>query len=234
MIISNLRKKLGDFELFLERLEISGPGIYGLIGPNGCGKTTCAKLVSGVLEADSGHIDYGGLSQRDVTWLPQKSYFMNASVYENLVYPLKVRGIKPDNAICEFYLEKIGLSRRSKQKALTLSSGEQQKLALARAMIFEPKLVVADEALTDLDIDSVALFEDMILKTRDKIIWVVISHQLPHVQRLCEYIFFMHQGRLATEGPADDILVRPVNPLVRQYLRQEVIKTEVLNEAAAS
>lgn len=227
MRITKLEKRLGDFSLSIDRLTIDSPGIYGLIGPNGCGKSTTAKLIGGQIIPDSGKIDYDGLSARDITLLPQKPYMMSGSVYANLVYPLKLRGIKPNAAVCDGYLEKIGFSDRRRQHARSLSSGEQQKLALIRAMIFRPKLLLADEALTDLDIDSLDMFEKMILEIQNirPVTWLIISHQLPHIQRLCDYIFFMEDGRLVTEGPADEILIKPTNPRVKRYLKHETIET---------
>lgn len=229
MKISNLEKKMDGFSLNIGHLDINAPGIYGLIGPNGCGKTTTAKLIAGLLPYDRGRIDYGGLSARDITMLPQKPYLMDDTVYNNLVYPLRVRGIKPDIALCNRYLDQIGFLGRQKQQARSLSSGEQQKLALVRAMIFEPKLIIVDEALTDLDIDSLDMFEQMILEIQRNrpVTWILISHQLPHVQRMCEYIFFMAGGCLEAEGQTKEILFRSQNPLIRQYLKHETIDTEV-------
>jgi ABC-type multidrug transport system ATPase subunit len=227
MKITALKKKLGSFSLDIEALSINKPGIYGLIGPNGCGKTTTAKLIAGLLPPDSGTIDLEGLDFKDITMLSQKPYMMNDTVYNNFVYPLKLRKIVPDRELCNTYLEKIGFLKRQKQKAGSLSGGEQQKLAILRALIFKPKLIIADEALTDLDIDSLDMFEELILdgQKKDPIIWLVISHQLPHVKRLCEYIFFMDKGRLETEGPAGEILTNPHNRKVRQYLKHEAFVT---------
>lgn len=226
MKISNLEKAMGSFSLHIDHFEITSPGLYGLIGPNGCGKSTTAKLIAGIIPHDAGEIDYEGLGSRDITMLPQKPYLMDDTVWGNLIYPLKVRGISPDEKLCSEYLDKIGLLRKQKQRARSLSSGEQQKLALARAMIFEPKLLIVDEALTDLDIDSLDMFERMILDIQKirPVIWLIISHQLPHIRRLCEYIFFMADGRLETEGTADEILIRPANPLVKQYLKHETME----------
>ncbi len=226
MIVSGLKKTLGAFNLDIESLSLSKPGIYGLIGPNGCGKTTVAKILSGVVRADSGNIDNEGLDSREITMIPQKSYFIDDSVYNNLVYPLKIRGIRPEQSICDACLEKIALAGRRNQHASSLSSGEQQKLALMRAVIFEPKFIIVDEALTDLDIDSLDMFERMFLDMQERkpIIWLVISHQLAHVQRLCDYVFFMENGKVAAEGPADEILLRPKHSGLCKYLRYETLQ----------
>jgi ABC-type multidrug transport system ATPase subunit len=225
MKITALEKRQGSFSLNIESLSIPAPGIYGLIGPNGCGKSTTAKLIMNLISPDRGSIDLDGLGSRDITLLPQKPYMMDDTVYNNLVYPLRLRNSTIDPAVCDGYLDRIGFLHRRKQRARSLSGGEQQKLALARALIFKPKLIIADEAMTDMDIDSLDMFEGMILNSQksDPIIWIIISHQLPHIRRLCEYIFFMDKGRLATEGPTDEILLRRQNPLVQRYLKHETI-----------
>jgi ABC-type multidrug transport system ATPase subunit len=225
MKITDLEKKLGNFSLRIESMVLNKPGVYGLIGPNGCGKTTTAKLLAALLSPDKGLIDLEGLSFRDITFLPFKPYMMDDTVYNNLVYPLRLRKIKPDPLLCDEHLEKIGFLYRKKQQARSLSSGEQQKLAMLRALIFEPRFVIIDEALADLDIDSLDMFEGMILniQKRRPIIWLVISHHLPHIRRVCDYIFFMSSGRLETEGPVEKILVNPENSLVKSYLKHESI-----------
>ena len=221
MTLSVVEKKLGNFFISIENLVIPGPGIYGVVGPNGSGKTTLAKLITGLLEPDRGNIDTGGLEQRDITLLSRKPYMMNDTVYNNLVYPLNLRNIKPDPNLVAEYLGKMGFSEKGKQKARSLSSGEQQKLALLRALIFRPRLIIADEAMTALDIDSLYLFENMILEEQEKdpVIWIIISHQMSHVRRLAERFFFMYQGKIEPVGNAGDILAPTSNPKLRQYLR---------------
>jgi ABC-type multidrug transport system ATPase subunit len=223
--IVNLEKKQGFFSLRIERMHIGAPGIYGIIGPNGCGKTTAAKLISGVLPLDSGVIDIA-LGQREITMVSQKPYMMDNTVYNNLVYPLRLRGITPDASLCDEWLAKIGFAERRNQRARSLSAGERQKLALLRAFIFNPRLIILDEAMTDLDIDSLDMFEAMVLERqrRAPVVWIIISHQLAHIRRLCDYIFFMAAGRLEAEGPAEELL-SSANPLVRRYLKHEIVET---------
>jgi len=215
------RQESGEFSLCIERLAIPGPGIYGLIGPNGSGKSTLAKLMAGLLECDSGSIDTGGLGLRDITLLSRKPYMMDDTVYNNLVYPLRLRGIAPDPELTAAYLERMGFSERGKQKARSLSSGEQQKLSFLRALIYKPRFVIVDEAMTALDIDSLDVFENMILEEQKKenTVWIIISHQMPHIRRLCSRIFFLYNGRMETQGSVEEIFSGAVNPQLRQYLR---------------
>jgi ABC-type multidrug transport system ATPase subunit len=225
MRITALEKKLGDFSLRIESLVLDRPGVYGLIGPNGCGKTTTARLLAALLSPDKGSVDPEGLSFRDITFLPLKPYMMDDTVYNNLVYPLRLRNIKPDPRLCDEYLDRMGFLRRKKQRARSLSAGEQQKLAMLRALIFEPRFVIIDEALADLDIDSLDMFEGMILdiQNRKPLTWLVISHRLSHIRRICDYVFFMSSGRLEAEGPVEKILVNPEIPLVKSYIKHESI-----------
>ena len=221
MTLSWVEKKLGDFFLSIDKLAVPAPGIYGLIGPNGSGKSTLAKLMAGLIEPDRGNVNTEALLPRDITCLWRKPYMMNDTVYNNLLYPLKLRKIKINQKLINESLEKMGFSERRKQKAKSLSSGEQQKLAFLRALIFKPRLVIADEAMTALDIDSLDLFENMILEEqkKDPITWIITSHQMPHIRRLCEYIFFMYQGKIETEGKTEEVFSNAVNPRLRQYLR---------------
>ena len=221
MRISNVKKSFDKFSLHIENLEISEGKIYGIIGPNGCGKTTAMKLLAGVMMPDSGNIDYEGLVARDITMVMRKPYLLHDTVIRNLVYPLKLRNIKPDPELIEHYLEIAGLQSYRDDYALTLSGGEQQKLSLIRALIFSPKLIFIDEAFSNMDIESVAFFENYILDMQKKEpkTWVIISHQLSNIKRLCEHVFFMSNGEISASGPTDELLSSPENTDLKQYLQ---------------
>jgi len=166
-------------------------------------------------------IDTGGLGFMDITFLSRKPYMMDDTVYNNLAYPLRLRNRKIDPRLMAKYLDMMGFSQKARQKARSLSGGEQQKLAFLRALIFKPRLIIADEAMTALDIDSLDLFERIILEEQEKdpIIWIIISHQMPHIRRLAGYVFFIDQGRIEACGPAGELLSQPSNIRLRQYLR---------------
>ena len=221
MKISNLKKSFDKFSLHIESLEMPEGKIYGIIGPNGCGKSTAMKLMAGVMQADSGSIDYEGLIPRDVTMVLRKPYLLHDTVVRNLIYPLKLRKIKPDAGLIDHYLEITGLMNYRNDYALALSGGEQQKLALARALIFSPKMIFIDEAFSNMDIESVAFFENYIPeKQKEKpMTWVIISHQLANIKRLCEYTFFMYKGEIHISGKTDELLSSPENEMLKQYLQ---------------
>jgi len=221
MTLTGIEKKQGNFSLRIEKLTIPGPGIYGLIGPNGSGKSTLARLMAGLLSLDRGSINTGNLEPRDITLITRKPYMMNDTVYNNLVYPLRLRKTEPDKNLIMNYLDKMGFSGRAKQKARSLSSGEQQKLAFLRAVIFKPALIIADEAMTAMDIDSLDIFENMLLEEhrKENSTWIIISHQMPHIRRLCGHIFFVNHGKIEAEGNTEEMLLRPSNPHLKQYLR---------------
>jgi len=220
MILTGIKKKLGDFSLCIGKLNISRPGIYGLIGANGCGKSTLAKIMTGLMEPDSGTVDTEGLSIKDITFLSRKPYMMDDNIYNNIIYPLQIRKLNPDNALIEEYLDKMKLLKQSRQSARSLSGGEQQKLAFLRAIIFKPKFVITDEAMTAMDMDGLALYEKTIIEEQKKenSIWIIISHQMPHIKRICDYVFFMHDGKAETQGRKQEIFTNNDNFHLGSYL----------------
>ena len=198
MRITELRKKIGKTDLHIEDLSIDSGLIHGLVGPNGCGKTTLLKLIMGITEPDSGYIDYEGLKASDITMMSQRPYLMHANVYDNIVYPLKIRGIKIDNSEIDALMERTGLLQLKDQYAGSLSSGERQKLSFLRAMVFRPKMILMDETLSNLDQDSEKLFKEMIIERHkeDGSTWLIVSHQWDALNELFDKVHHMDKGRI--------------------------------------
>jgi len=138
-----------------------------------------------------------------------------------LVYPLSIRKIKPNHEQINTYLQMAGLENSRKQYAPSLSGGEQQKLSLIRALIFSPKIIFIDEAFSNMDIESVALFENHILQIQstNPIIWFIASHQLSNIARLCDHVFFLHKGSVEADGTTNEVLSNPQNQNLQKYLQ---------------
>ena len=198
MRITELRKKIGRIDLYVPDLQLKRGKIHGLVGPNGCGKTTLLKLIIGITDPDSGTIDPEGLKPADITMTSQRPYLMHASVYDNIVYPLKIRGVRINEKEIDGLLERTGILHQKNQYAGTLSSGERQKLSFLRAIVFHPSLILMDETLSNLDPDSEALFRDMILERRkeDGSTWLIVSHQWDRMNTLFDEVHVMEKGKL--------------------------------------
>ena len=198
MRITELRKKVGKTDLYIEDLKIESGMIHGLVGPNGCGKTTLLKVIMGITEPDSGSIDYEGLKPSDITMMSQRPYLMHASVYDNIVYPLKIRGEKIDAAKIDELLERAGILEIRDQYAGSLSSGERQKLSFLRAIVFRPKMILMDETLSNLDADSEKLFREMVMERHreDGSTWLIVSHQWDEMNELFDKVHHMEKGRI--------------------------------------
>ncbi|MGB4588004.1 MAG: ABC transporter ATP-binding protein [Clostridiaceae bacterium] len=226
MRITDLEKKIGDFTLRISSLNLEEGAIHGFVGGNGCGKTTLAKLIMGILPKDSGLIDCGDLMVTDMTMTSQRPYLLHTSVYENIVYPLRIRKRKIDEKEVDELLKLCGLLGKKEQHAKSLSSGERQKVSLIRALIFSPKFVIIDETLSNLDMESAELFEKMILdmQRENPKTFILISHQLPHLYKMCDHVHFFSDGRLVESGTAEDVFLKSKNEIVRNYMRTQMIE----------
>ena len=205
MKIRNLVLHRGSFTLDLPAVDFVPGLVHGLIGPNGSGKTTLAGVIAGILVPDSGNIDPEGLGPREMTMMTQQPYLMHTTVRKNLIYPLQLRGIAPDE---------------TKIRAMAARFGLEQKLSFLRALIFEPKLVVVDETLSNLDPDSASLFMETIREHQRKtpVTWIIISHQLVQIRAICDRVHFMEGGRHLAEGTPEELLLHPEVPAVREFL----------------
>ena len=197
MKITSLEKNIGNFQLNIKDWHIEKGKIHGIVGHNGCGKTVLLKLIMGILTPDSGCIDYEGVDMKQMTLMSQRPYLLHETVYENLIYPLKIRDIVPDEQRMDELLERVGLLHLKKQYARSLSSGERQKLSFLRGIVYDPEIIMMDETLSNLDPES----EQQIIKLIQEIqskkpkTWMIISHQMEQKDGLCEVIHTMEKGK---------------------------------------
>ena len=201
MKITDLEKNIGSFNLKIDDLYIKPGLVHGLAGHNGSGKTVLLKLIMGILEPDRGTIDLDGMDRRNMTMMSQGPYLLTGNVYDNIVYPLKLRKVKPDEAEIDSLLERTGLLAQKNQYARSLSSGERQKLSFIRAVIFRPEFIIMDETLSNLDPESERAIVEIIkeIQSERPVTWLMVSHGRDVREELCDIIHYMEKGRITDE-----------------------------------
>ena len=185
-------------------------GAYVLMGPNGSGKSTLFRLCALLEQPDKGEITY--LSgdtivpqeiqlRRHITLVLPKIGVFNATVFKNVAYGLRIRGMgkKEISEKVERSLEFVGLTNRKNQNALTLSSGETQRLGIARAIVIEPEIIFLDEPTAFVDEENKRIIEDIILKIkRDGSSMVIITtHDRTQAEKLTDRLLFLQDGKLS-------------------------------------
>ncbi len=199
-----------------------------VMGPNGAGKSLLLRLLHGLISPTSGEVLWGGRVMSDPIRKRQAMVFqqpvmLRRSVAANIDFVLKLRGtVKTDHR--DELLMKSGLATFADQPALSLSGGEQQRLALVRALAAEPDVLFLDEPTTSLDPASVSAIETLVRLAYDngtKIIFV--THAFGQAKRLADDVLFMHGGRLVEQGPAKAFFNAPQTAQARDYLDGKLV-----------
>ena len=203
----------------VDRLDLSvGAGeFYALLGPNGAGKTTTLRLVAGLLPADSGEIRIFGIdarrrpieAKRIVAWLPDEPMLydkLDALEYLEFVAGLwSVEGRRAERLAGEM-LESFGLWPHRRERCEGFSRGMKQKLALAGALIHEPRLLMLDEPLTGLDAAAAWQVKDILTeRVRAGATIIMTTHILEVAERLADRIGIIARGKMIAEGTLDEL-----------------------------
>jgi tungstate transport system ATP-binding protein len=201
IVIKNLKKYYKDkLILDIPYLEIKKNEITGIVGENGCGKSTLLNIISGIDKNFSGKIYYDDKElnneiSKKITLVFQKPRLLNSVVYKNLSYPLSLRKIKKEDKKNEIekILKLLEIENLKDKKATKLSGGEQQKVALARALIFKPKVLMLDEATSNIDCDYKKTIEKIIVNynTNENNTIILVSHDKEQIKSLCDNVIFL-------------------------------------------
>lgn len=205
-------RRANDFELKVPHLRLTEGQIYLLAGANGAGKSTLLHLLAQLLPADEGEILFDGNPvihpkqkqqlRRQITLVEQSPFLFDSSVYQNLAFGLKLRNIKGEKQRQRITqaLADVRLSGFEKRRAKALSGGESRRVALARALVLNPRILLLDEPTAGLDAETLPFFETLIaeLATRGMTI-VLSSHDTQQGQRLQTSSLFLCQGALTQQ-----------------------------------
>ena len=156
-----------------------------------------------------------------------KPYLLRATVFQNIAYPLKIRGEDKDSIDIKVnrMLESMGLNLQKHQKSWTLSGGEMQKVALARALVFKPSLLILDEPTANIDPSSIAVMEKIIKKINEeeKTTIIIVTHNLQQAKRICKEVVFMHKGKIEEKGEINRILYNAKKAETRAFIQGELL-----------
>jgi molybdate transport system ATP-binding protein len=250
MLRVRVEKKRGDF-LLNATFEAPTPGIVALFGRSGCGKTSIVQFIAGLLDADRGRIELDGTALADTdgrlhvpAHLRRVGYvfqdarlFPHLNVQGNLLYgyrrvPAAERRIAPDTVI-----SLLGLSALLTRRPHQLSGGEMQRVALGRALLAQPRLLLMDEPLASLDLarrDEVLPYLEQ-LRDRLSIPIIYVSHQFEEIVRLASHIVLLEAGCVVASGGIEAVSLDPqLRNIVGSDLVGAVVEGEVLGRDAAS
>lgn len=207
-----LRKSFASPVLQGLDLRIRPGELFALLGRNGAGKTTSLRIIAGLLEPDSGEVLICGMdrasnpveARRPLAWLPDEPLIYDKlTPLEFLQFMAGLWGVPPDRASgrSEELLRWLGLWERRGDRCETFSRGMRQKVALAGALVHEPSLLLLDEPLTGLDVESARQVKDFLRQYTDQGGTVLLTtHILEVVERLADRIGILHDGRLLAVG----------------------------------
>ncbi|OUR79177.1 sulfate ABC transporter ATP-binding protein [Alphaproteobacteria bacterium 46_93_T64] len=209
--------------------ELSSSGCTIVLGPNGAGKTTLLRLMHGLQKPSKGEIawqaDFKTVSARQ-SFIFQTPVVMRRTVLENLIYPLLVRRIPKKDAEREAaeWLEAVGLEDFKQKAAVTLSGGEKQKLAMARALIIKPEVLFLDEPSTNLDGASTVSIEALVKKAiADGTRIVMATHDIGQARRLASEVVFLLHGKIHEISAGGVFFDAPRTNEAQSFLRGDIL-----------
>ncbi len=222
-------------------LPIRQGEVLGLIGPSGCGKTTLLRSLNRLTELTksaslSGRVTLDGTDiaeleptalRRRVTMVFQQPNPFPMSIFDNVAYVLreqaKRKPRKPSlRPLVEEALARAGLLDEVKDNlehpALRLSGGQQQRLCIARALAANPEVLLLDEPCSALDPQSTQVIEDLIVKLREEVAVVIVTHNLQQAHRVADHVAFMYLGELVEYAPTHALFGNPQEQRTREYI----------------
>lgn len=216
------------------------PGVYGLLGANGTGKTTLLRMICGVLSPDSGEISLDRFSVKEeeyrncLGYLPQEfGYYPNFTAWDFMMYMAALKGIPRNKAKVriEKLLEAVNLKGSEKKKIAVFSGGMKQRLGIAQALLNNPKLLVLDEPTAGLDPKERVKFRNMISRLGQDRIVILSTHIVSDIEYIADEILLMKEGTILQKGSLPDIL-EPIQGKVWECMVNPAWETQILEQYA--
>lgn len=216
-------------------LSIRRGEVFVVLGPNGAGKSTLLRLLAMLETPTAGTLEFLGTPvgaarpplalRRRVVMVFQRPLLLNSPVRANVAYGLKIRGERAADRKVERALAQVGLSELKDVPARSLSGGEAQRAALARALVIEPDVMLLDEPTANLDPYNAGLIEQIIRQTHQQrqTTFVIVTHNVFQARRLADRVGLLLNGQLIEVGGCEEFFERPVDARTRAFVRGELI-----------
>ena len=249
--VQGLTKRFGNHAAVFEvSFDVPTGGTIALLGPSGCGKTTILRCLAGLETPDFGSIEIEGepVFNRDkkIDLAPERrglgivfqSYAVwpHMTVVENVAFPLKVRGMgaAERRERAAKMLDLVGLQGFEDRSATLVSGGQQQRIALARALVHEPRLVLFDEALSNLDtrLRQQMRMELRVLQERLGFTAVYVTHDQAEAFGLADTVILMNNGAIETTGPSRQVFLHPRSAFAARFFGMNVLEGRLLETQA--
>ena len=222
--------------LQVDRLDIYRGEIFALVGPSGAGKSTVLRMLNFLEPPTSGSVRFLGHEfsrdqpiplplRRRVTTVFQRPQLLNRSVWANVTLGLRLRGERDSSHLVAAALNQVGLGPLAHQRARTLSGGEAQCVALARAMVIEPEVLLLDEPTANLDPYNVGLIEDIVadLNREQGTTIVLVTHNVFQAKRLAHRVALLLEGKVVEVAPVRDFFEASRDPRTAAFVRGEMV-----------
>ncbi len=212
--VQNVSKTFGE-KLAVDNisLEINEPGVFGLLGTNGAGKSTTIRMILGIIKKDSGNITWNGkeVERKYVNfgYLPEeRGIYPKVKICDQLMYLAKLKGMKKKEAeeSMNFWLNRLEVEEYRNLPAEKLSKGNQQKIQFITSVIHNPELLVIDEPFSGLDPINTELLKSAILELVEKGTYIIMSsHQMASIEEFCKDILILNRGKTILKGNLKEI-----------------------------
>ncbi len=231
--INNVVKSYGHFKIGPISFELDKNDFLSIIGSTGSGKTSILDLITGIKSPDEGSIILNGknilnekIHKRDISIVYQDSFlFPHFNVQDNIKYGLKYKKTKGFDF--DYIVKLFKIEHLLKRRVNNLSGGERQRIAIARAIIVKPSLLLLDEPLSSIDESLKAEMVKLIRKVHDRLelTTIMVTHNLNDIWRLSNKVLLIKNGRMLQFGSVEDIFYKPMNREVASFVKM----TNILN-----
>lgn len=222
--------------LHVERLTVREGDLFCIVGPSGAGKSTLLRVLALLEPPTDGVLYFSGSLEpvrwppslemrRDVTMVFQRPLLLTRSVFDNVAYGLRARGVRDARQRVSEALRLVGLTDLVDAPAHTLSGGELQRVALARALVLQPEVLLLDEPTANLDPYNVSVIEDALgqLRLRNHTTIVLVTHNVFQAKRLADRVMFLLDGECVETADAETFFDSPRDPRTLAFVRGEMI-----------